>query len=272
MSYYPEEGVGEYLATHGFGAIEFDAATVWQDWYAGAPEGGGNNAAGKRAAQKLQAALDQLGYGPLTVDGKWGKLSGTALQAFSRQFNTTVNCGAGVCYPTQDAIAAIGVALGSGKTPGRATPIVYDETSPGVYVERDVGAKPKMAGMAMAGVAALVVVAVGALVLGAKKKPPATGAHTPAHAGTATANRGRHRFGREHFTVFAYFGHRIDKGMVKRSLRKIDDGWGTDLRTGEQDVSWTYSTLAGARRAAATLRRQKGVISEITDADGYVVR
>lgn len=101
---------------YGFGldiAQEFNAATVWADavaggacWTAGNPLYGvcvpdgaqranlgeaasynpalcGNCAnAASRAAQRIQAALNKLGYGPLKIDGDYGGLTEAAFKRF----------------------------------------------------------------------------------------------------------------------------------------------------------------------------------------------
>ncbi len=89
---YYETGLGSYytFSPHevyaGFGALAdtFNAQTVWADVQAGSacyekpPRStniGACNVAGARATREIQAALNELGYGPIAVDGQWG--SGT---------------------------------------------------------------------------------------------------------------------------------------------------------------------------------------------------
>jgi hypothetical protein len=169
-------------AAHGFGAagLTIDPAQTWNEWVAGA---GGDNAAGKRAAQALQAALNQLGYGPLTVDGVWGPKSGAAFKAFAAAQGTTTND----IYPTQDGIEKIALLLQGGAKPGPAPAVQY-ELIGGQYVTTS-GLKTAGlgTGLLIAGGAAAAII-LGGLVLGAKKKKAAHHSPAPMHA-----NRRRHR-------------------------------------------------------------------------------
>jgi hypothetical protein len=74
-------GAGPYVGRRpvsGFGGP--DPASVCSDWNAGAS---GDNAAGTRAAQAVQAALNNAGYGPIAVDGIFGDNSIAAWNKFA---------------------------------------------------------------------------------------------------------------------------------------------------------------------------------------------
>jgi peptidoglycan hydrolase-like protein with peptidoglycan-binding domain len=114
MSYYAMEGLGAITqaaagvtwAAAGIGAIDFNAASVWSDWQAG-------GASGATAAKYIQAALNQLGYGPLTVDGQFGSASLAAWARFANQNGT-----GDASWPTQVGIDKLGEAVVAGGTPG----------------------------------------------------------------------------------------------------------------------------------------------------------
>lgn len=55
----------------GLGSIDFSADEVWSYWLAGAPPKN-DIAAGKLAADKIRAALSQIGYGPFQMGVMWG--------------------------------------------------------------------------------------------------------------------------------------------------------------------------------------------------------
>lgn len=75
-------GAGPYVGRRpvsGFG--QADASSVCSDWLAG---GNGDNAAGTRAAQAIQTALNSAGYGPIAVDGVFGSASIAAWNQFAQ--------------------------------------------------------------------------------------------------------------------------------------------------------------------------------------------
>jgi len=74
-----------------FGSIagEFNAAALWKDAVAGSPVqygGKGDNAAGKRATELVQAGLNELGYGPLAVNGAWQGPTIASYDTLRKQF------------------------------------------------------------------------------------------------------------------------------------------------------------------------------------------
>lgn len=79
-------GAGPHMhrAVAGFGAP--DASSVCADWNAGAS---GDNAAGTRAAQAIQAQLNNAGYGPIAVDGIFGDASIAAWNKFAADHGQT---------------------------------------------------------------------------------------------------------------------------------------------------------------------------------------
>ena len=196
MSYYMLSGLGRF-AMKGFGAIDFNASTVWSDWLAGAS---GNAAAGKRAASNIQAALNQLGYGPIGVDGAFGSGSLAAWARFANDNGT-----GDAKWPTQVGIDKMGEVVAAGGAPGGG-PVVESHIVNGQFVPGPApGAAPIGTPAAKAGmtgtqigllVAALVVV--GGLAVMAKKKKPGAAASS-GYGGSsamtvhATPNRRRRR-------------------------------------------------------------------------------
>lgn len=180
---------GRLMGLSGFGAtgLAFDAAGIWTDWAAGAA---GDNAAGKRAAQQIQAALAQLGYTdntnkPLVVDGSWGAKSGYAYTTFSAAQGTTTN---GI-YPTQDGIMKIGDLLNAGVTPGPGPSVTYHNEG-GVLVPTGGTSKASMStGLMIAGGALLAVIIGGLALAGKKKGAPAH--HSSGPTAVMVANRRR---------------------------------------------------------------------------------
>jgi hypothetical protein len=164
MSYYMNGIGGMSVASgsqagqayNGFGAVEvFDGAQVWSDWVSGdsSRRAGTPNGLDNKAASKIQAGLNSLGYGPLVVDGIWGSGSSGEFYKFATKESVAVNTGCpgksgakGSC-PTKDGLVKMGELLSSG------------------------GGKAQ-ASMIMAGVGLLAVVAIGAVVMGKKKERP----------------------------------------------------------------------------------------------------
>ena len=97
-------------ATHPEGGPK--SASCAQLW----SEMGRMNAAGGRAARAIQAGLNELGYGPIAVDGLWGGGSANAWQSFT----TDQNLPAGPGLVNKVGIDAMGQLLKGGKTPGPA--------------------------------------------------------------------------------------------------------------------------------------------------------
>lgn len=150
-------------AYNGFGAAEvFDGAQVWSDWVSGdsSRRAGTPNGLDNKAASKIQAGLNTLGYGPLVVDGIWGSGSSGEFYKFATKEGVAVNTGCpgksgakGSC-PTKDGLIRMGEKLSSG---GKA-----------------------QASMLMAGVGLLAVVAIGAVMMGKKKERPSQQQHARA--------------------------------------------------------------------------------------------
>lgn len=162
-------------AAAGFGAIDFNGPAVWSAWKAG-------GASGAEAARSIQAALNQLGYGPLTVDGQFG---GGSLAAWKRFANA--NGTGDAAWPSQTGILKLGEMVAVGGNQGGG-PIVESHIVAGQFVP---GAAPgtspigtskaamtsgEKIGLVVAGVAV-----VAALAIVAKKKK-AQGGYTPAAA------------------------------------------------------------------------------------------
>jgi peptidoglycan hydrolase-like protein with peptidoglycan-binding domain len=174
-----------------FGQITFDGAQVWSDFAAG-------GAQGTTAAQSIQAALNQLGYGPLTVDGQFGAAS---LAAWAR-FATDNGTGDG-SWPSQVGVLKLGDAVAAGGDPGGG-PIILQHVEDGQIVP---GAAPggattasSLTGMQI-GLLVGAVAIVGALVLVSKHKKKEAGVGgservgevRETHTETVRANRRRPR-------------------------------------------------------------------------------
>ena len=162
-SYYTLPGMGSYYTLpgmSGFGspADTFDAAAVWSDvqmggscYGADGPIKGANlgacNAAGGRATRAIQAALNELGYGPLSVTGKWdGAVSGK-WKRFLSDHGLQPGPGLGV---SEQGLLLMEKLLKEGKTPGPNKPIVYDKQGD-QYIPRDAGPGTATAGMGAGG-------------------------------------------------------------------------------------------------------------------------
>jgi hypothetical protein len=92
----------------GFNEAQRQACTAgWQQL-------GRINAAGGRAAKAVQAGLNELGYGPIAVDGMWGSESSAAWAKFAA--DAKVPAGPGLV--SRAGIVAMEEALKGGKTPG----------------------------------------------------------------------------------------------------------------------------------------------------------
>jgi len=184
MSYYPLSGLGTITqAAAGFGQIDFNAASVWSDWKAG-------GASGAQAAKMVQAALNQLGYGPLAVDGQFGAGSLSAWGRFAKDFGT-----GDAAWPTQVGITKLGEALVAGGTPGGG-PAVTAHMVGGQIVP---GAAPMSTGAKVAlGVAAAVLVGGGVYLVVKKRKQHKVASGVVARAKEisrqAVTNRRRRRY------------------------------------------------------------------------------
>ncbi len=168
MSYvFPRRGVGDlgyaYYAAHGLGGIDFNASSVWTDWVAGAPPTN-DNAAGARAAKAIQAGLNEIGYGPIAVDGQFGSGSIAAWNKFANANSVPTD------WPTQVGVTKLGEQIAAGGNQGGGTVSDYHIVN-GQYVP---GAAPgtSKAGMSstMIGIGIAALVGIGILAIVAKKK------------------------------------------------------------------------------------------------------
>jgi hypothetical protein len=179
-----------YYMLNGLGQVDFNAPAVWSDWQAG-------GASGASAAKLIQAALNQLGYGPLTVDGQFGSGSLAAWGRFANDNNT-----GDAAWPSQVGILKLGDAVTAGGTPGGG-PAVLSHVEDGQIVPgASAGGGATKAGMSGMSVGLVVagLAAVGALVYFSRKKGGGEhGAPMASHPGMATANRrGRRRHHHHH--------------------------------------------------------------------------
>lgn len=170
MSYFGMQGLGAVGCCAGFGAIDFNGPSVAADWLAG-----GSRAA--VAAKMIQAGLNQIGYGPLTVDGQFGAGSLSAWKRFAS------DNGVNASWPDQAGILKLGEQVAAGGNQGGG-PLVESHISGGQFVPGAApGATPigkaSLSTGAMIGIGALAVAGVAFLAVAAKKKK------------TAVANRRR---------------------------------------------------------------------------------
>lgn len=161
MSYVvPRRGVG----FAGFGAVTFDAQQVWSDWQAGGTRG--NN-----AASAIQAALNQIGYGPISVDGQFGAGSQAAWNKFA-----AAN-GVPGTWPTEVGVLKLGDQVAQGGNQGGGTVVDY-HIEDGKYVPGSAPGTQKagLGTLGMIGIVALI--AIGGAALLAKKKKQGTSSST----------------------------------------------------------------------------------------------
>jgi hypothetical protein len=152
---------GTVLAAFG-ATFDFNAQSTWADWKSGAS---GNNAAGARAAKNIQAGLNAIGYGPLTVDGQFGNSSFAAWNRFAREQGATENQITQAGLIKLQELTSAGDPVGGGQVV--ASHVVGGEFVSGAAPGS--GSSKASMGM-MLGVGALVLVGVGALALMSKKK------------------------------------------------------------------------------------------------------
>jgi putative peptidoglycan binding protein len=190
MSYFMmSQAMNGFGGCCGFGAVAsggggiastFNADAIWNDCLQGAPPTS-NNAAGKRCGQAVQAALNQLGYGPLTVDGQIGSGTMAAIKRFSQD-----NGFGSANWPTHAMLLKMEELLKAGQTPGPNAPVethkVGDEYVPGAGPGGGAAKAGLSTGM-MIGIGALALLAVGGLAIMAKKKK--AGAPSQSSASTA---------------------------------------------------------------------------------------
>lgn len=160
---------GFLLGMGAFGATDFNASLIWADCLKGAPPTK-DNAASKRCGQAVQMALNELGYGPLTVDGELGTQSIAAIKKFSLD-----NGFGSQNWPTQAMLIKMGQLLAAGETPGPSTPIVHHvvdgQVIPGAAPGSGISiAGAKMSTGTMVAIGAIGAVAIAAIAIMAKKK------------------------------------------------------------------------------------------------------
>lgn len=206
MTYHAQNGMGSYYELSGFGgmarpsrrvfsgfgAVSFSADALWSDWLAGA---GGNNAAGKRAADTLRAALGQLGYGPVAVGGMFadsssgGALDKAAYGKFVSDNGVSPTPGMPAYWPNKAGIIKLAELVKAGGNPGGGEVQEFHDAGGTIVAGAAPGAKPlataSLSTGMMVGIAAAAVLGIGALALFAKKKGP--GSSTSSSSGTRAA-------------------------------------------------------------------------------------
>lgn len=177
MSYLMLSGMG--AIAFGAAVMEFNAEAVWADCLAGSSCKTGKEStcgASKRCGQQVQAALNALGYGPLTVDGQIGTGTIAALKRFSADngFGTA-------SWPTKPMLIKMEELLKAGEKPGPGpaveSHVVGGEIVPGAAPGGGIMGAGMSTGLAL-GLGAIALVGVGALAFFAKKKggPPSKSA------------------------------------------------------------------------------------------------
>jgi hypothetical protein len=150
-----------YFGGFGMTPDEFNPAAVLADWKAG-------GLAGKRASNVIKAALDQLGYGPMSTSA-----GGEFTQADYGRYNAMARAtGTPTQFFSMEGFTAMRNLLSKGGTPGGGPPIVSVVTPDG---GRIVGgaAGAKLAGMSTGmkiGLAAAAAALIGAVAFAAKKR------------------------------------------------------------------------------------------------------
>lgn len=137
---------GIFAGLAAFGAVDFNADLVWQNWLAGAS---GNNAAGMQAANGIRAALAQLGYGTFTMNVNWGSSQDNAAWGkFAAQQGVPSN------WPTKAAVIRLGQLVQAGGTPGGGPSVDYQVVD-GEFIKQSGssgGKVPLLAALALAAV------------------------------------------------------------------------------------------------------------------------
>jgi peptidoglycan hydrolase-like protein with peptidoglycan-binding domain len=117
-SYYAMQGFGEYVPVSGLGGATFDPASVYSAWLQQ------TTAAANQAVATIQKGLNDLGYGPVGVDGAWGPASAGAFKKFlsANGLLAIPDCpgpsGAAGSCPTKDGIAKMSQLLGGSSHAG----------------------------------------------------------------------------------------------------------------------------------------------------------
>lgn len=148
---------GIFAGLAAFGAIDFNADLVWQDWLAGA---GGNQAAGMRAANSIRAALAQLGYGTVSMSASWGTSQDKAAYSKFVSQQGVAPSPNGSWWPTKPGVLRLGQLVAAGGTPGGGPSIDY-QVIDGEFVQQG-GPKgagiPMWAALGAVGVAAFLII------------------------------------------------------------------------------------------------------------------
>lgn len=171
-------GLGAFYYLQGFGstAETFSAAAVWQDVLTtnacygpedqrpASPPYGACNAAGSRAVKAVQAALNELGYGPIPVDGNVSSPWEGQWKQFLAQHNLSPGPGFGL---TEQGLILMEKFLKEGKTPGPNKPVKFDKVN-GEYIPT--GDDTAFAGLGAGGLLLAAAVIGGLLVMAGKDK------------------------------------------------------------------------------------------------------
>jgi len=175
-----------YYMLSGLGAISFSSGAVWSDWLAGAPPTS-NNAAGKRAADAIRAALGQLGYGTVAIGQQWGTSQDKAAYSkFASDNGVSPPSGMPTWWPSQAGVDKLGELVAAGGTPGglpvqefHAGPSgeLIPGPAPGTAPIGTPTAKAGMTGTQVGLLVAALVVVGGLAVMAKKKKPGSAGAY-----------------------------------------------------------------------------------------------
>ena len=167
MSYYPMTPLEGY---DGFGAVSsFNAAAVWADWVAGAKD----NAAGKRSADAIRAALGSLGYGPFTFGVPWTQSTDSEYGRFATENGVPKPAGLPMWWPSKVGLIKLGERVAQGGTPGGGTPqlthVVGGEVVPGGGPGGEPAKADISTGLAI-GIGAVALIGIGIIAVMAKKK------------------------------------------------------------------------------------------------------
>jgi hypothetical protein len=157
-----------FRAVRGFGAFEFNAASVWHDinvcntaWQTSQ-----TTAPQCNWTDKVRGALGTLGYGQLPMGGSWGSADIAAYKSWCR-----ANGIAEGTYPTQSSLSVMETQLAQHNVTGTETPVEYTESGgslvPAAAVTKAGPAEQAAAGKGGPNLATMALVAVGLIGLGA---------------------------------------------------------------------------------------------------------
>lgn len=174
MSYYvPGTGLGAVAA------LDFSASAVWSDWLKGVPVkygGAGDNAAGKRAANAIRAALGFLAFGNgISLDAMWGTPEDQAsYTSFAQKHGVAAPAGLPIWWPSKPGLIKLEELVKVGVPVGGGTQVLTHKVG-NEYVTGPApgtGTGVAQAGMSPLMIGALVAAAVvvGGLAIAAKRK------------------------------------------------------------------------------------------------------